>query len=164
MRNSSCLGQAKFNNRTNAIEAVARAGQGRILLSDGKVIDVERRTIDGFVRGHVSIEANGQIVIVEFQNENLIVRHDNGTILATVPDLITLVEQDSAEPLATEIVQYGYRVSILVLPAPKLLTSPEAVEHLGPKAFGYDFPDYQYKASYASIPSVWDVFYKEKSE
>ena len=157
------LGQAKFQHRTNAIEAVARAGQGRILVSDGKIIDVERQTTGGFVRGRVTIETNGRLVIVEFQNENLIARYADGEILATVPDLITLVEQDSAEPLATEIIQFGFRVSILVLPAPELLTSCEVVEHLGPKAFGYDLPNYQYKANFpASIPSVWDVYYEKK--
>jgi DUF917 family protein len=89
-----------------------------------------------------------------------VARFDDGEIIASVPDLITLVEQDSAEPIATEIVKYGYRVSVLVLPAPEPLTTPQALQRIGLKAFGYDFPHYEYKPSHAPIKSVWDVFYK----
>ncbi|CAF0859847.1 unnamed protein product [Adineta steineri] len=155
------LGEAKFNHQIDAIQAVASAGHGRILISDGTVINVERHTTDGFARGHVSIKTAERILIIDFQNENLIARFDNGEIVASVPDLIVLVEQDTAEPLATEVVKYGYRVSVLVLPAPEALTTPHALQYVGLKAFGYDFPDYKYIPSYASIQSVWDVYYKK---
>ncbi|CAF2860431.1 unnamed protein product [Rotaria sp. Silwood2] len=154
------LGEAKFNHRINAIQAVARAGHGRVLISDGKVINVERHTTGGFARGHVFIETTGRTLIIDFQNENLIARFDNGEIVASVPDLITLVEEDSAEPIATEVVKYGHRVSVLVLPAPEPLTTPQALQHVGLQAFGYDFPNYSYTPSHVSIKSVWDVFYK----
>jgi DUF917 family protein len=153
-------GEAKFNHRTDAIQAVARAGHGRVLVSDGKVTNVERRTTDGFARGHVTIETAGRILVIDFQNENLIARFDDGEILATVPDLITLVEQDSAEPLSTETIKYGCRVSVLVLPAPEPMTTPDALLIVGPKAFGYELPNYEYIPSHAPIKSVWDVFYK----
>ena len=42
---------------------------------------------------------------IDFQNENLIARADDGEILAVVPDLICLVDEDSAEPITTEIVR-----------------------------------------------------------
>ncbi|UJR08010.1 hypothetical protein I4U23_012288 [Adineta vaga] len=152
------IGEAKFNNTKDTIQAVARAGHGRVLLSNGKIINVERNTTSGFVRGHVSIEAQGRILIIDFQNENLVARYENGEILASVPDLITLVEQDTAEPLSTETIKYGYRVSVLVLPAPQPLTTSHALQHIGLKAFGYEFSNYEYVPSYAPIQSVWDVF------
>lgn len=139
---------------------MVKAAQGRVLISDGKVTNVERVTANGFVRGRVTITSQHGLVFIDFQNENLIVQHENGDVLATVPDLITLVESDSAEPLATEIVKYGYRVSILVLPAPGPLTTVESVKVLGPKAFGYHFSNYEYQANCAIIPSVWDKFYE----
>lgn len=153
------LGEAKFNNPNNAIEAVARVGHGRVLVSDGKIISVERNTAGGFVRGHVTIETDGKLLIIDFQNENLIARYKDGEIIARVPDLITLVEQDSAEPLATEIIKYGLRVSVLVLPAPAPLTTSQALKYVGLKAFDYDIPD-QESDSFQKIPmkSVWDVF------
>lgn len=131
-----------------------------MLISDGKVSSVERHTTDGFVRGHVSIETQGRVLTIDFQNENLVARFDDGQVLASVPDLITLVEQDSAEPLSTETVKYGYRVSVLVLPAPEPLTTPKALQHIGPKAFGYEFANYEHTPSHAPIKSVWDVFAK----
>ena len=155
-------GEAKFNHSKDAVQAVARAGHGRVLVSDGKIINVERNTSDGFVRGHVTIEMQKGNLIIDFQNENLVARLENGDVLAGVPDLITLVEQDTAEPLSTETIKYGYRVSVIVLPAPKLLTAPHVLEHIGTKAFGYEFPNYEYVPSYAPIQSVWDVFYKKK--
>ncbi|CAF1359231.1 unnamed protein product [Rotaria sordida] len=153
--------EAKFNHRSDAIQAVARAGHGRVLVSDGKVISVERHTAAGFARGHLTIETVGRNLVIDFQNENLIARFDDGEILATVPDLITLVEQDSAEPVSTETIKYGYRVSVLVLPAPEAMTTPRALETVGIKAFGYDLPNYEYIPSHAPINSVWDVFYKK---
>ncbi|CAF1166019.1 unnamed protein product [Adineta ricciae] len=155
------LGQAKFNHSKDAVQAVARAGHGRVLVSNGKIINVERNTSDCFVRGHVTIEMQEGNLIIDFQNENLVARLENGDVLASVPDLITLVEQDTAEPLSTETIKYGYRVSVLVLPAPKLLTAPHVLEHIGIKAFGYEFSNYEYVPSYAPIQSVWDVFYKK---
>lgn len=156
-----CTGEAKFNHREDAIEAVARVGHGRVLVSNGKVINVERNTSGGFARGHVLIETAGRVLRIDFQNENLLARFDDDQIVASVPDLITIVEQDSAEPLATEIIKYGYRVSVLVLPAPEPLTTPQALEFVGLKAFGYDFPDYEYTPTHAPINSVWDVFYNK---
>lgn len=154
------LGEAKFNNHSNAIEAVARVGGGRVLVSDGKIINVERNTAAGFVRGHVTIETDGKHLIIEFQNENLIARYKNGEIIARVPDLITLVEQDSAQPLATEIIKYGLRVSVLVLPAPESLVTPQALKYVGLKAFDYDITDDEYQThQQMSIKSVWDIFY-----
>lgn len=157
------VGEAKFNHRTNAIEAVAHAGHGRVLVSDGKVTNVERHTAAGFVRGHVSIETNGRTLIIEFQNENLLARYNDGEIVASTPDIITLVEQDSAEPLATEIVKYGYRVSVLVLPVPESMTTPQALNHVGLQAFKYNLENYTYTPSHTSIKSVWDVFYEKNN-
>lgn len=139
-------------------------GHGLVLISDGKVVNVERNTVGGFVRGSVSIETAGRLLIIDFQNENLVARFNDGEIVASVPDLITLVEQDSAEPLATEIVKYGYRVSVLVLPAPEQLTTSQALQHVGLKAFGYEFPDYEYIPKYVPIKSVWDVFYRKDGD
>lgn len=128
-----------------------------MLISDGKVTGVERHTSGGFARGSLTIETAGRVLTIEFQNENLVARFDDGEILASVPDLITLVEQDSAEPLSTETVKYGFRVSVLVLPAPQPLTTPQALRAVGLQAFGYDYPDYKYIPSYGPIKSVWDI-------
>ncbi|GIT52223.1 MAG: hypothetical protein Ct9H300mP15_24360 [Gemmatimonadota bacterium] len=42
------------------------------------------------------------------------------------------------EAIGTEAIRYGQRVQILVLRAPEIQTTPKGLEHVGPRAFGYD--------------------------
>ena len=122
------------------LDAILGVCPGRVLFS-GKVIDVERRTTAGFARGVLTIDgldANaGERMVIEFQNENLVARHD-GAITCVVPDLICAVATDLGEPVTTELMRYGLRVTILGFPAPELWTSPEGLAVAGPRAFGYD--------------------------
>jgi len=99
---------------------------------------------------------------IDFQNENLVARYAD-EVIASVPDLITLVEQDSGEPLSTETVKYGCRISVLVLPAPESMTTPEALKYVGPKVFGYDHQYDTQSFLRSPIQSVWDVFYNKSS-
>ena len=48
-----------------------------------------------------------------------------------------MVDSETGEPIATEEVRYGLRVSILGIPAPPLLKTPTALKVVGPQAFGY---------------------------
>lgn len=48
----------------------------------------------------------------------------------------------SGEAIGTEAIRYGQRVSVVALPAPGILLTPKGLEHVGPRAFGYDF-DYR---------------------
>ena len=122
------------------LDAILGVCPGRVLFS-GKVVDVERRTTAGFARGALTIDgldANaGERMVIEFQNENLVARHD-GAIACVVPDLICAVATDIGEPVTTELMRYGLRVTILGFPAPELWTSPEGLAVAGPRAFGYD--------------------------
>ncbi len=137
------LGNAVEQARSNGgdpLEAILATCPGKILFA-GKVVDIERRTTAGFARGSVTIDGldsfGDQRMVIDFQNENLIARLDGETI-CTVPDLICAVATDSGEPVTTELVRYGLRVTILGFPAPKLWTTPEGLAVAGPEAFGYD--------------------------
>lgn len=124
---------------TEPAAAVAEMCNGKVLFS-GKIIDVERRTVQGFARGKLVISAFDRYdhqLEIDFQNENLIAR-SNGEVLCAVPDLITLVTLDEGEPIGTESLRYGLRVAVLALPAPKELKTAEALAVVGPRAFGYD--------------------------
>lgn len=124
---------------TEPAAAVAELCNGKVLFS-GKIIDVERRTVQGFARGKLVISAFDRYdhqLEIDFQNENLIAR-SNGEVLCAVPDLITLVTLDEGEPIGTESLRYGLRVAVLALPAPKELKTVEALAVVGPRAFGYD--------------------------
>lgn len=133
-------------------EAIMRGGDDPIAsitevapvtrLGQGKVIDIERRTSGGFVRGSGVIEGlgadKGRLFRLEFQNENLVVLED-GEALATVPDIITLLDTHTGQGLVTEGVRYGQRIELVAFPAPDVWTSQEGLAAVGPRAFGYDF-------------------------
>ncbi len=138
------MGETVLESRRRNVEpsdAVAALGNGRVLFR-GKVVDVERRTTQGFARGKIRLAgfgtANDTMEIV-FQNENLVAWH-NGEVVCTVPDLICVLSLDDGEPVGTELLRYGLRVAVVGLPAPRQLKTPEALAVVGPAAFGYDIP------------------------
>ncbi|RQO44852.1 DUF917 domain-containing protein [Rhodococcus sp. KBW08] len=124
-------------------------GYGRVLFH-GKVIDVDRRTDEGFARGSVRIAGVGDEELeVQFQNENLIALHSgvlhsgvlqSGVLVAIVPDLICIVEADTAEPITTEGLRYGQRVAVIGIATPPIMRTPEALAVFGPASFGLDRP------------------------
>jgi uncharacterized protein len=126
------------------IEATCGATGGRVLFR-GKVVDVDRRIQRGYNFGALTISGvdrwRGTTARIELQNEFLICRVDGQTV-AVVPDLITLVESDRGLPITTELVRYGLRVDVLGIPAPRQLTTEQALHYVGPRAFGYA-EDYQ---------------------
>lgn len=137
------LGRAVLEARAakaSPIEAILAAERGVVLLT-GKIVDVERRTTEGFARGTVVIDgldaSAGDRCTVDFQNENLICRV-NEEVRATVPDLICLIESETGTPVTTEELRYGFRVTVVCLGAPDELRTPQALKVVGPRAFGLD--------------------------
>ncbi len=124
------------------VNAICSMTSGRELFR-GKVTDVDRRVERGYNFGRLTLAGvdgwHGGEAIIELQNEYLICRVD-GEIVAIVPDLITMVDSDRGTPITTEVVRYGVRASILGIPAPRQLTTDQALRFVGPHAFGYDLP------------------------
>lgn len=56
--------------------------------------------------------------------------------------MICLIDTESGEAIPTEDLRYGLRASLLVLKPSPLLTTQQALEVVGPKAFGYNNIDY----------------------
>lgn len=112
------------------------------IIFEGKVADVMRETTEGFVRGFAKLEAaDGTPLEILFQNEHLIARSD-GQVKAIVPDLICVLEADTAEPITTEGIRYGQRVKIMAVSTPAIMRTPEALNVFGPRGFGLDY-DFQ---------------------
>ncbi|MBC7810327.1 MAG: DUF917 domain-containing protein [Burkholderiales bacterium] len=125
-------------SNTEPSEAVAALGNGRVLFR-GKIVDVERRTTQGFARGRLKLVAFGDpndVMEIVFQNENLIAWH-NGEIVCTVPDLICILSLEDGESVGTESLRYGLRVTVIGMPAAKELKTPKALAVVGPVGFGY---------------------------
>jgi DUF917 family protein len=129
---------ARSGHEEDVLDGILEATGGRTLF-EGKIVDVERRTSEGWVRGRVRLEGGGRVLEIAFQNENLVAWLD-GDVIATVPDLICIVNREDGEPITTEILRYGYRVAVIGIPCSPLLRTPEALEVVGPPAFGYDLP------------------------
>jgi DUF917 family protein len=109
-------------------------------LFTGKIVDVFRRTRDGFSKGDVEIEGLDvdRTLVVEFQNEFLVARDQEEGVLASVPDLVCILDTETAAPITTGSLRYGQRVRVVGVPAPDLLRTDRALSVVGPEAFGYD--------------------------
>ena len=122
--------------------AVAAATNGFVIWH-GKIGDVERRTATGFARGEATVHGveafAGRSLKVAFQNEFLIAR-DGDEVLATTPDLITMLDAETGEPITTEGLRYGFRVAVLAMPCDPRWRTPAGLELVGPGYFGYDVP------------------------
>jgi DUF917 family protein len=119
------------------VAAIIERLSGRKLFT-GKIIDVERRTVAGFTRGRALVEHAGEELALEFQNEFLVARRGE-EVLASVPDLITVVDSDTGEPTTTEELRYGFRVAVLAAPCDRRWRTAAGLALVGPRAFGYDF-------------------------
>ena len=108
----------------------------------GKIIDVSRQTRHGFTIGEVTIEGLGGFVgtaTIEFQNENLVARCD-GETLAIVPDIISVLDAETAVPITNETLRYGQRVRVMAVTVPEIMRTDAALRQFGPAAFGIDEP------------------------
>lgn len=108
------------------------------VLFDGKVQDILRETTAGFAIGKVRLTALSDPdteMMVTFQNE--FSRASIGArTLAIVPDLITILDRETGEPITTENLGYGQRVKVVAIAAAENMRTPEALEVIGPRCFG----------------------------
>jgi DUF917 family protein len=131
-------------------------------LFDGKIVDVQRETTRGWVLGRCVLDAledrgdgkrggqgdgqregqgdgKGARLEIQFQNENLCAWR-NGRVVAIVPDLIVVVDRETAEPITTEGLRYGQRVSVVGVSAAPIMRTSEALAVFGPQAFDLPSP------------------------
>jgi DUF917 family protein len=76
---------------------------------------------------------------ISFQNEHLVARV-NGKTKAIVPDLICLVDRETAEPVPVDGLKYGQRLKVIATSAAPIMRTPESLAVFGPHAFGIDEP------------------------
>jgi len=122
------------------VKTVVEILGGRQIVS-GKVIDVSRRTTTGFARGEATLdgldEHTGRRLVLRFQNEHLIAEL-GGEPVVTTPDLIVVLDRETGEPITTEALRYGHRVSVLGAPCDDRWHEPAGIDLVGPRYFGYD--------------------------
>ncbi|PHH49839.1 hypothetical protein CFIMG_007607RA00001 [Ceratocystis fimbriata CBS 114723] len=160
---------SEFGGQTNA---------GKVF--EGKIVGVGQYLSKGHTYGRLTIERlaegegnecqgkYGDLVRVEipFINENLVLegitRSGERKIIASVPDLIMILDSVTAEAVGVPEYRYGLRVIVMVANAHTLWTTQRGLEIGGPAAFGYSAEDLQYRAAfcggYGGVKSVIDEY------
>ncbi|HZW55417.1 MAG TPA: DUF917 domain-containing protein [Nitrososphaerales archaeon] len=147
-----CIGGTiSLSQRIGAVLSKARAGEERleslttlvngVIMFKGKITDVNRHTVGGFNKGDVLMQGSDQFsrdsCKITFQNENLVCRVGS-RVLATVPDIITVLNSETLVPITTEELRYGQRVAVIGIPAAPIWRTKMGIEVAGPRYFGYD--------------------------
>ncbi|CAA7263047.1 unnamed protein product [Cyclocybe aegerita] len=149
------------NNMKGIPDAILKLQNGACLFV-GKIIDVRREVRAGFTWGEVRIarlredelentdggpsasgtnEDPSTTMLIPFQNENLCayLDYEDGSrkIVASVPDLITILDSQSGSHLGTPEYTYGLRVTVIVLAGHPLWRTEAGLKVGGPAAFAF---------------------------
>lgn len=154
------------NNIENIPQVIIDAAGGPecgLLAFTGKVIGVDRRLEGGYSVGNVTLQSLTEFspsgkpmkLRVPFKNENIsaeLINPDTGEveIIASVPDLICVIDTQNGANIGNPEFKYGITVYVLIIAcSPKWSGTPEGIALGGPKAFKVDI---EYKPA---------VYYKE---
>lgn len=132
--------EARFLGEDPVEAACSRAGG--VALFQGTVSAREwDDSADGYMEGTTTIEGtagdDGSEARIWFQNEHHVMWRDD-TPVATSPDILAVVEADSAEPLSNTQIEEGQQVAVLGFPAVEAYTSGPALEATAPRHYGFD--------------------------
>jgi DUF917 family protein len=124
------------------VEVVTQFVDGRVLFT-GTVRSSERDDREGYRYGIGTHHIAGSGAFhdaacrVWYKNENHICWID-GVPVATSPDLICIVDADTAEPFVNAAVEVGQRVAVIGVPGLDAFRTPDGIDRLGPRHFGFD--------------------------
>ncbi|KAK2055681.1 hydantoinase/oxoprolinase [Colletotrichum caudatum] len=164
------------------IEEAGGAEAAKVLFR-GKIVKVERRLFKGHSYGEVHIAAFesgdedetttgkgraaavavGGTLKIPFKNENILAEHADGEsgrtrVLAAVPDLISVLDNESGRALGVPEFKYGYRVTVVgITCSPRWTETQAGLDIGGPRAFGYDL-DYEPLGKYVEPRSVLEEY------
>ncbi|MFK7916268.1 MAG: DUF917 domain-containing protein [Pseudomonadales bacterium] len=142
------LGRILRENQGDAHELIAplRSAFADSLYGDlfhlytGKVVDSSSSVVGGYDVGEAIIEGFDRDVEplhLSIKNEFLMARVGART-LATVPDLITVLDFETATPINAERLRYGQRVTVIGIGCPAIYRTERALAFVSPRCFGFD--------------------------
>jgi len=116
------------------------------LAFQGKIVDINREfgaeKTKGFSMGRITMEGTdefkGRTAVIDFQNEWLAL-HVDGEVRCMPPDLICILDPATGEPIRTDIVRYGYRGAVVLMPAHERMRTSKGIQTFGPRYFGYEY-------------------------
>ncbi|KIV95268.1 hypothetical protein PV10_02941 [Exophiala mesophila] len=181
-----CIARANLNNTVGSvaeqiIQEVGGPTTAKILFR-GKIIGVERRLYKGHSHGEVVLQAipvhdgdpvedgsltpavaHGGTLRIPFMNENLIAEHHppggKARVVATVPDLITVLDAQSGRALGVPEYKYGVVVNVLGITCSPIWGQTKAgLMAGGPAAFGFDEITYEPLGTYSQPRSVIEEY------
>lgn len=118
-------------------EAAARELKGAVV-SRGKLVAKEWESRDGYMFGELRIASDdASEVRIFLKNENHIVWIGEKPRY-TAPDLICVVDAESGEPYTNTNLESGTSVAVIVAPALDAHRTPQCIEALGPRHYGFD--------------------------
>ncbi|KAG1730811.1 hydantoinase [Suillus paluster] len=161
------------------VDAVGGSNSAKVLFM-GKISDVRRRVYKGHTIGEVVITAlavdddvdddpdhpmerfTGELTI-PFKNENLYAEHTaddaRTTMVATVPDLIAVLDAQNGSALGTPDYKYGLRVLVVgITAAPQWTSTERGIALGGPSAFGFTHIPYKPLGKYTQPRSVIEEY------
>ncbi|KTC93183.1 Uncharacterized conserved protein [Legionella cincinnatiensis] len=136
----SALREAR-EGKNHSLQSVINLTQAKTLFI-GKVTKRKAAVQDGYYIGHVNIDGidrfKGDKFKIWVKNESILSWLNDEPYIAC-PDLITMVDLSTFEPAIIGKLNEGSDVIVFGIPASESFRSPEALELLGPKHFGFDF-------------------------
>jgi DUF917 family protein len=137
---------AKFGNAKQVEaplrELFERSGYGILKhLYTGKITDISSKVVGGYDVGEALIESvNGELPPLRLSIKNeFLVAWLGDRVVASVPDLITMVDHETSSPINSERVHYGQRVTVFGIGCPPHYRTERALRVVAPKCFGFDF-------------------------
>jgi DUF917 family protein len=110
-------------------------------LYTGKIVDINRKIVGGFDVGEAHIESvdtDEPPMTLSIKNEFLVATVGD-RVVASVPDLITMVDHETSSPINSERVHYGQRVTVFGIGCPPHYRTDQALSVVAPRNFGFDF-------------------------
>ncbi|KAG8629466.1 hypothetical protein KVT40_003331 [Elsinoe batatas] len=183
-----CIAVARATNTISRVaEAIVEEAGGKEsakILYRGKITAVERRLYKGHSLGKIIISgaseedskdalggdaealAWGGTLEIPFKNENILAEHTNESgekkIIATVPDLIAVL--DAGTGLALGVPEFKYGVPVVVVGitcSPRWTEAPIGLEISAPRIFGFDV-DYMPLGKFVEPRSVIEEYRDSK--
>ncbi|KAL4982921.1 hypothetical protein BDW68DRAFT_182082 [Aspergillus falconensis] len=138
------------------------------ILGEGKITSVERVLKTGHTYGVLEVDGklpDGTKAVLEvpFKNENAFVKavlpSGESRILASVPDLIAVLDAETGAGLGTPEYKYGLKVMIIAIAAsPRWTDTPRGMALGGPGSMGFEGIEYVPIGKYSKPRSVIDAF------
>ncbi len=134
---SKAIELGKAMQQPNAMEFFVNSSNGKILGS-GMVTDIKHKIDYGFLKGRTMIQPRHKgehPFFLYYQNEYL-VAYKGEKLIASTPDIIMTLDEDTLFPLTSESLVYGQRVVLIQLPSPEIWKTEKGLQLTGLEYFG----------------------------